>query len=156
MLLKVPKIQAPGIVNASAHIADGDYFYPVAREREGCNRAHVAEPLDYSRCLAQIEPHGIGSAVDKVADASTGGLPPSWRAADNDRLASNNAGNGIPRMDGISIHHPGHDLFVRPQIGRHDIHLRADKRNHFLSESACEPFQLGDGHFARIAGNAAL
>ena len=59
-------------------------------------------------------------------------------------------------MDRVSIHHPGHHLFVRAEVGSHHVHLRADERDHLLRVTARQPLQLTGGHLARLAGNAAF
>src|SRR5260370_305101 len=45
-------------------------------------------------------------------------------------------------MDTYSVHNPGHHLFVGADVGRHDIDLRTDERNHFLRIASRQSLQL--------------
>ena len=59
-------------------------------------------------------------------------------------------------MHGVSVHHPGHGLFVGAHVGSHDVNLRADEGNHFLGVTAGEAFELGLAEVSGIAGDTAF
>ena len=156
VLFERPQVQPVGVVDAAEGIGHGDDLHAVAGQGERGDGADVAEALDGGGGFADVQPDGVGGAVDEVADAAAGGLAPAQRAAQRDRFAGDDAGHGGADVDGVGVHHPGHDLFVGAQVGGHDIHLRADERNHLLRVTAGEPLQFGLRQLAGVAGDAAF
>jgi hypothetical protein len=74
MFLQCPKVQAAGIVDPANGIGDGYDFHTVPGERKSGNGADVAEALHGSGGFAQVQPNGVGGAVDEVRDAAAGGF----------------------------------------------------------------------------------
>ena len=131
-LFELPKVQCRSSCRRRQSVGHGQDLHAVAGERERGDGADVAEALDDGGGFADVEPDGVCGAVDEVADAAAGGLAPAQRAAQPDRFAGDDAGHGGADVDRVGVHHPGHDLFVGAQVGRHHINLRADERDHFL------------------------
>ena len=129
---------------------------PYLASEKAATEPTLPKPCTTAAAFAGLQADGIHGAIDQVADAAPGRFPPPERAADADRFAGDNTRNSVAGMDGIGVHHPGHGLFVGAHVRRHDIDLFADERDHFLGVTAGQPFQFGEGEFARVAGDAAL
>ena len=121
------------IVNAAVNIADGDDFGAVfAPANSAVTEPTLPKPCTTAVHLAEVQADRVRRAVDQVGDAASGGFAPAQRAAEADGFAGDDARNGMADMHGIGVHHPRHRLFVRAHVRSHDVHLRADERNHFL------------------------
>src|SRR5688500_789236 len=59
-------------------------------------------------------------------------------------------------MIGVRIHHPTHNLLVRPHVGRRHISVRSDKIDEFLHVAAGEMFELRFRQLLWIDNDAAL
>jgi hypothetical protein len=75
--------------------------------------------------------------------AATGRTRAALRTADADRLAGDDARDGVALIDRVRVHEPGHGLLVGADIGRRDVLLRADDRANFAGVPAGHPLELG-------------
>ncbi len=109
------------------------------------HRTDVAEPLhDDARIHAQHAEFGERPvAVDE--HAAPGGFVPPARSAEVDGLAGHDGSLRVPHVHRIGIHDPGHGLFVRAEIGRGHVALRAEPFDEFSSIAARDAFQLAVG-----------
>jgi len=57
---------------------------------------------------------------------------------------------------GVLIHHPGHDLGVRVDVGRGHVDVRADELGVRTRIGAAQALQFAAGQFLRVAHHAAL
>ena len=96
------------------------------------------------------------SAFDQVNNAASGRLAPAGGAADRHRLAGHDLADRMADIGGIGVHEPGHDLLVGAHVGRHDVGMRPDERDHLLHIAAGHRLQLTLRQLGRVAGDAAL
>jgi hypothetical protein len=90
------------------------------------HRPHIAKPLYHNaRPLYRHLLQGA-SFLHTVHHPSTGSLPPPQGPTDDDGLAGDHARHGIANLHAVSIHDPGHGLFVGIDIRGEDVNLWAD------------------------------
>src|SRR5580658_1518768 len=149
MVLQRLKIEALGIIDAAADIADADDARAILGHALGRVTADVAKTLhDDAAVVGKLE--HVDYAVGAKGDAAPGGFLASERAADADRLASDDAGNGVANLMRVGVHDPRHGLLVGAHVGRHDIGLRSDEGDHLTGVAAGDAFEFPGGTFARI------
>ena len=105
-------------------------------------RADVAEALDDRGRFGRRDVKRVEGAKGEKGDAAAGRLAPAERAADADRLAGHDLGDGDALVHRIGVHEPGHDLLVGAHVGRHHVDPRADEGDHFLHVAAGEVLEL--------------
>ena len=58
---------------------------------------------------------------------AAGGFVAAFRAADTHGLSRHDRGGGIALVHAVGVHHPGHDLRVRVDVGRRNVAVRTDQ-----------------------------
>ena len=114
-------------VDRAVHVVHGDDLRAGRGEDLRRRRADVPEALhDHARAL-EVEPAVARPLLDAVDDALAGGADAPLRAADARVLAGDDAAELVvlPLTVGELAHHVGHDLPVRPDVGRRDVEERA-------------------------------
>ena len=66
------------------------------------------------------------------------------------------SGHGVALLHRVGVHHPGHRLLVRGDVGGRDVDPRADERREIGGEPAREALELVARERARVAADAAL
>jgi hypothetical protein len=66
------------------------------------------------------------------------------------------AGTGVADGHAVGVHDPGHDLGIRPHIGRGNIGVRADQGDQFSGITAGETFEFALTERARVNDDPAL
>ena len=126
------------------------------RQQLGGHAAHVAEALhDHLRPFernAQLTGRLAGGEIHTASR----GLDPAQRAAQFDRLAGDDTGDGGTLVGRVGVHHPGHDLAVGVDIGRRNVLGRPDDHADLAGVAAGEFFQFVGREFFRIDADAAL
>ena len=77
-------------------------------------------------------------------------------AAEADRLAGHDAGHRVAGVHRVGVHHPGHDLGVRVDVGGGDVALRTDQDLDLGREAAGQRLDLLQGQLLGIDDDAAL
>ena len=95
-------------------------------EQPGRRLADVAEALDRDARTRQLEAQPACGVLDRVDDALAGRVGSADRAADRDRLAGDDAGDGVAAVHRDGVHDPGHRLGVGPDVGRRDVRVGPD------------------------------
>ena len=88
--------------------------------------------------------------------AAAGGLGTAARAAESERLAGDDGGDGVARVHGVGVHDPGHHLLIGIDVGRGHVAFRSDEVDDLGGVAAGELFELGVGEHVGIADDAAL
>ena len=95
--------------------------------------------------------------VERAEETAAGGrLQPAERAADGQRLAGDDAEDGVALVHRVRVEDPGHLARARADVRRRDVLLRADLVDDLARVAARHPFELADGELLRVAGDAAL
>ena len=124
-------------------IADPDNFdAALVGERKGCHGADVAESLYDRGAFFGIHLQHVHRALDEIHDAATSGFAPAFSPADRNRFAGDDFIHGVAHVDGVSIHEPRHDLFIRAHVRTHDVGVRANEWNHLLHVTTRDRFEL--------------
>src|SRR4029079_7966142 len=124
-------------------IADPDNFdAALVRERKSCHGTDVAESLYDRGAFLRIHFQHVHRALDEINDAPPGGFTPALGPADGDWFASYDFIHRESLVNGISVHEPGHDLFVGAHIRAHDVGVRTNKWNHLLHVTARHGLEL--------------
>ena len=77
-------------------------------------------------------------------------------AAQADRLAGDDARDGVAGVHGVGVHHPGHDLGVGVDVRRRDVLLGADEDLDLGEEPAGQALELLLAELLRVDDDAAL
>ena len=120
-------VDAVGIGEAAFFFGDADDLVAVLHHQAGGVRADIAEALNDD--AAAIDGH-VEVAQALVADhhhAAPGSLNTAARAADVERLAGDDAGDGAAHVHGVGVHDPGHGLLVGIHVGRGNVFFRPDE-----------------------------
>ena len=160
MLLRVGAhrrdVEAVGVVDAAGDVRDGKHRSSLLDQLLRGDPADVAEALDDAALLGELPAETLARAPDHHHDAGAGRLVPEDRAADRDRLAGHDLGDGETALHRVRVHHPRHRLLVRGHVRGRDVLLRADDRQELRGEAPGEPLELGLRHDPRVAADAAL
>ena len=97
----------------------------------------------------------ITARVD-IGDAEAGGILTADGAADVDRLAGDDGGDGVAFVHGVGVHDPGHDLGVGADIGGRNIPIGADEEADLGRVSPGQALKLGQAQFAGIDDDPAF
>ena len=93
---------------------------------------------------------------DDQHDAASGGFTASARAADLDRLAGDDGGDGLAHVHGVGVHHPGHGLLVGVDVRGGHVLFRADDLDQLGGEAAGHALQFAARHRLGIADDSTL
>ena len=149
-------VEAGGIVDAAGDVGDRDHGRAAVGQLVRGDPADVAEALDDAALLGEVPAEPLAGAGDHHHDAGAGRLVAEDGAADRDRLAGDDLGDGVADLHRVRVHHPGHRLLVRRHVGSGDVLLRPDHRQQLRREAARQPLDLAQRHLARVAADAAL
>ncbi len=160
VILQLVGVEALGVGEVPAVVADGDGRDAELAEDGGGVRAHVAEALDHEGGALEVEVLLLGPLGDAVDDALAGGLLAAEGAAAGDGLAGDDALDAL-LVDvadgvGVGVHGPGHGLAVGADVGRGDVKIGADVAAEREEEAAGDALELGLGEVAGVALHAAL
>ncbi len=118
--------------------------------------ADVAESLHHDAGVPGHHAKLFNRLADDQHDAAAGGLAASARAADLDRFAGDDGGDGLAHVHGIGVHHPGHGLLVGVHVRSGDILFRTDDLDDLGGEAAGHALQFAARHGLGIADDPAL
>ena len=117
----------------------------------------VAEALDGDARAAEIEADPPGGVLDRVRRSLAGGVGATDRAADRDRLAGDDAGDGVAAMHRDRVHDPGHRLGVGADVRRRDVASPGPMiGSSSVANRRVNASSSRHAHRAGIAGHAAL
>ena len=125
-------------------------------EQAGRRATHVAGALYHHARALELHAQIVRCFAGDHEHAAAGGIAAAQAAAQGNRLAGDHAGGGFAQVDGIGIHHPGHDLFVGVDVGRGDVLAGADDDPDLAGVAARQAFQFTAGQLTRIDADAAL
>ena len=149
-------VEAVRVVDAAGRVGDGDDRRALLADQPGRDRAGVAEALDRDARLRQVHPE-VARRLDDGVDAATGRrLVAALGAAEADRLAGDDARDGVARVHRIGVHHPGHDLGVGVDVRGRDVLLGADQDLDLGEEAAGQALELLLAELLGIDDDAAL
>src|SRR5215472_2446797 len=118
--------------------------------------ADVAKALDDDTRAVPRHLEFLQGFVADDHDAAACGFTAAARPANVDRLAGDNSRHRLPHVHGIGVHHPGHGLFVRVDIGCGYIFLGAEEFDQLRGVAARQLLQFGERQFFGINNNASL
>src|SRR5580704_12850778 len=150
------KIDALRVVEPAAYFEDSDHLISRFGHQAGSIRTHITKTLYDDPRLIAVEPQFFHRLIAHHEHAASGGLAPSARSADVDRLARHHRRYGLAGVHRISIHHPRHDLFVGVHVGRGHILFRSDEFEQLRRVAPRHALQFTHRHFVRIADDATL
>ena len=128
MLKQRRYIQAPGVVNSSADIADG---YDLAAQFVKDPRrvaAHIAAALDGDTGFLQGDAAKFRRIARDIGTTPRCGVHPAGAATQSHGLAGKHARNLFLRQAIVLINHPGHHLGVCKEVRRRHIHIRPQQK----------------------------
>ncbi len=105
----------------------------------------LPKPWTATRGLRQVHAEVAGGLDDAVDAAAGGRLVATLRAAEADRLAGDDARDGVAGVHRVGVHHPGHDLGVGVDVRGRDVLLGADEDLDLGEEAAGQPLELLHG-----------
>src|SRR5437899_308160 len=161
---------APGVGDVSLELADVgplrvedaplDVAHPndhaaLAPEQASRDAADVAEPLDDDALPAE-RLKVARRLVEGVDDAAARGFPPPSGAADDERLAGDDARDGLALSHRVGVHHPRHRLLIGAEVRRRDVVIGADHEHDLGGIASREVLPLGHRHCPRVAPHASL
>src|SRR5207237_9966763 len=89
-------------------------------------------------------------------DAAAGRLEAPERAANLDGLAGYHTQHRVAVVHGISVHDPGHDLWVRVHVGRRDVAMGRHEDRNLGGVAARQPFEFTQRQLLGVYDHAAL
>ncbi len=124
----VTGVKSIRVVQAAAHVADGDdpgalILQQISRDRTDVAEALHSHPRALDRDIQVLERPDNG-----MHHAATGGFVAAQRPAQRDGLAGDYAGRGGALDHGISVHDPGHRLCAGVHVGGGDVVIRPNDR----------------------------
>ena len=149
-------VEAVAVVDGAGGIADRNDARAGLMQQLCRNRSGIAEALHRNGCAFQRDVEMLACALNGVETAAAGGFVAAQRSAQADRLAGDDAGNGVALGHAVGVHDPGHGLRIGVDIGRGNVLLRADERKDRAGVAARHPLKFALRHVFRIAGDAAL
>ena len=127
----------PASIDAARDVADRDDGRAPLVQLGRRDAADVAESLhDEAQSPRRLQPSRCAGALDHHHDARARRLAAEDRAADRDRLAGDDLRHRVALLRRVGVHHPGHRLLVRRDVGRRDVDLGADERREVGREAA--------------------
>ena len=156
MRLQGRDVQAVVVLHRTGMVLNGHHLGAGLGQQFGGHTTHVAETLHDDACAIQGQTHVAGSLTGGEEHAAAGGLDAAQRAAQFDRLAGDDTGDGGTLVGRIGVHHPGHDLAVGVHVRRRDVLGRPDDHADLAGVAAGELFQLIGRQLLRIDADTAL
>src|SRR5262249_46019311 len=154
------RVDALGVGDVAAGVADADDHGALLRQQARRVAADVAEALDDDVAAVEVEVAVAGPLGDAVDDALAGGLGAAVAAARRDALAGDDAAHGVAIAGAddvhVRVHHPDHGLAVGVHVGRRDVVLGADVGAKRRGEPPRDPLELGLAVLADVDLDAAL
>ena len=144
------------MVHSPGQVGDGDHKSAALVELRGRDSADVAEALDGAALAGEGRSQPLAAALDHHHDAGARGLVAKKRAAQRDRLAGDDLGDGVTDLHRIGVHHPSHRLLIRGHVRRGYVLLGPQHRQELGGEATRERLQLVRGELARTTTDAAL
>ena len=139
-------VDAVGIVEAAVLLGDADDLVAVLHHEAGGVGADVAEALNDDAAAVDGQVEIAQALVADHHDAAAGGLDAAARAADVERLAGDDAGDGVAHVHGVGVHDPGHGLLVGVDVGRGNVFFRSDEVDDLGGVAAGHALQLALAH----------
>src|SRR5437016_3404131 len=149
-------INAAGIGDATAGIAESDDFCFLLGEEAGGGGAGVTESLNRDGSAAQRNLLQLAGFFNYVEQAARGGFAATLRAADGDRLTGDDAVRRMADGHGVGVHDPSHRLRVGINVRGGNVLRRTDDGQYFAGIAARHAFKLALGHALGVANHAAL
>src|SRR5207342_758976 len=137
-------------------VADRDDGRTFVANEPGGDRAGVAEALDGDGRPAQVHPE-VGCRLDDAVHGAAGRrLVATLRATERDRLAGDDARDGVPDVHRVGVHDPGHRLGVRVHVRGGDVPLRPDDDADLGRVTPGQALELLVGQLLRVDDDATL
>ncbi len=91
-----------------------------------------------------------------IHDPSSRRFFPAQAAADRQGFPCHHTGDGVADLLAVGVHHPGHNLCVRPDIGCGYILIGADQGENLRGVASGQPLKFRVGQLFRRDGHASL
>ena len=160
VLAELVRVDALGVGDVAADVADADDDRALLREQARGVAADVAEALDDDVRAVEVEVLVLRPLGDAVNDALAGRLGAAVAAAGGDALAGDDAADRVAVAGAddvhVRVHHPDHRLAVGVHVGRRDVEVGADVAAERRGEAARDALELGLAVLARVELDAAL
>jgi hypothetical protein len=144
------------VADATRRVGHRDDRRALLGHELGGDRPGIAEPLDRDARGAEVHAQVLGSLDHRVDAATRRRLVAPLRPAQRDRLAGDDARDGVPDMHRVRVHHPGHHLGVGVHVGGGDVALRADEDLDLGREPAGQRLELLHRELLGVDDHAAL
>ncbi len=147
------------VVGVGAALGVADRHDPEAEEiagKLGHELTGVAVALDGDGLAGEIEAEVPGRLADAVAGTPGGGVVAALRAAEDERLARDEAGHVVADHLRVLVHHPRHDLGSGVDVGGRNVAVRADEAAEGADPAAGEPLKLAGAEVLGVADAATL
>src|SRR5580704_298259 len=149
-------VEAAFVVETAVDVRNADNFVARFVHQISGLRADVAKALNDDASAATLHSEFLNGFVAADHQATAGSFRAALRAAEFKRLAGDYGGSGLARVHGVSVHHPGHGLRVRANIGGGNIALGPKPFAELGGVAAGDALNLGLRELARVADYAAL
>ena len=116
----------------------------------------LPKPWTATRAFVELDAEVAGRLDDAEDGAAGRRLVAALRPAEADRLAGDDARDGVPGVHGVGVHHPGHDLGVGVDVRRRDVLLGPDQDLDLGEEPAGQALELLLAELLGVDDDAAL